>query len=274
MLKKLFRQEWIATTKILLPINLLLIVITLFGSFISRIFLPDSENALVQGLSISALMLCICALIGVTCAAYIYIVLRFYKTMYSDEGYLTHTLPISVHTLIIGKGLTATIWLCITHVMLFVSAMFLVFSQFDSGELRNAYQEFLTFLAEYKLNSPMPFSILICLIPVAIVVNALYSFLNVSASLAIGQLITKHKIIGSILAFCGIYTIVQVISLFIFSFTNYFSYMVSSAQVESIKDMVNYVFFSLGTSIGMTLLLCVVFYVTTWQLTSRKLNLD
>lgn len=273
MLIKLFKQEWIATTKVLLPVNLLLIVITLLGSLVLKFFPADSSNLLIQSLSMSALMIYFLALIGVTCAAYIFILVRFYKTMYSDEGYLTHTLPVSVHTLIIGKGLAATIWLCITYMMLLASILFLVFVQASPAEWNVIYQDISTIIAEFNQASPTPFSTFVWMIPLTLIINAVYSFLNLSASLSIGQLFTKHKIIGSILAYCGIYVITQVVSLIMMSFTGYFSYM-SSSSFSTIGETVDYVCLLFASSMGLSLFLCAAFYVVTWLLTSRKLNLD
>lgn len=273
MLKKLFKQEWIATTKVLLPVNLLLIAITLLGSFVLKFFPADSSNMLIQSLSMSALMLYFFALIGIACAAYIFVIVRFYKTMYSDEGYLTHTLPVTVHTLIIGKGLAAMIWLCITYTMLMASILFLVFFQVNPTEWNLIYQEILKGIAEFNQASPIPFSAIVWMIPLTLIINAVYSFLNVSASLSIGQLFTKHKIIGSIVAFCGIYAVTQAASLIMMTFTGYFSYM-SSSSFSTIGETVDYMYSLFAASMGLSLFLCAVFYVVTWLLTSRKLNLD
>ncbi len=274
MLKKLFRQEWIAITKVLLPVNLLLIAITLLGSIVLRFFPADSDSLFVQTLSMSALMLYFVALIAVTCAAYIFVIVRFYKTMYSDEGYLTHTLPVSVHTLIVGKGLAATIWLCITYLMLAASVLLLVFTQANPAELNIIYGELLNEIAKFNQISPTPFSVFLWFIPIMLIVNAVYTFLNLSASLAIGQLFTKHKIIGSILAFCGIYAITQIISIVLLSFTGYFGFLTSGSDFSSVEEIVGYIQLSFASSIGISLLLCVIFYLVTWKLTDKKLNLD
>ncbi|MFT3984521.1 MAG: hypothetical protein QM697_11485 [Lachnospiraceae bacterium] len=274
MLKKLFRQEWIAITKVLLPVNLLLIAITLLGSFALKFFPADSKSLLTQTVSMTTLMLYFFALVAVTCAAYIFVIVRFYKTMYSDEGYLTHTLPVSVHTLIVGKGLAAAIWLCITYVMLFVSILFLVFTQANPSELRIIYQEFLKGIDEFNQISTTPFSFFVWMIPIMLILSAVYSFLNLSASLAIGQLFTKHKIIGSILAFCGIYAIVQVFSFIQLTFTGYFNLLFYDGSFSSATETINYIRLTLATSIGFSFLLCVIFYLVTWKLTDKKLNLD
>ena len=52
-------------------------------------------------------------IILLTCAAFttaIIIAVRFYKNTYSDEGYLTHTLPVKRGTLLLAKVIAGTIW--------------------------------------------------------------------------------------------------------------------------------------------------------------------
>ncbi len=267
MLKKLFKQEWIATTKVMLPVNLLLIAITLLGSLVLKFFPVDSRDTLIQSLSTSALMLYLIALIGIACAAYIFFIVRFYKTMYSDEGYLTHTLPVTVHTLIIGKGLATVIWLFITYTMLMASIRLLIIFQISPTEWILTYQDLLTEIAEFNQTSPIPLSSIVWMIVLTLIIKAVYSFLNVSASLSIGQLFTKHKIIGSILVFCGIYVLIMM------TFTAYFAYM-SSIDLSANGATADNIYLLFASSMGLSLFLCAVFYLVTWLLTSRKLNLD
>ncbi|HOO28532.1 MAG TPA: hypothetical protein PLU43_08710, partial [Lachnospiraceae bacterium] len=127
MLGKLLKQEWKALTKVLLPANLLLIIITVIGRLVVRPLTTDAESSFLQVLTVFMLTFYIILLIAVTCGAFIYIVVRFYRTMYSDEGYLTHTLPLTVHQLIIGKGLAASGWLIITYCLAAVNVLFLIF---------------------------------------------------------------------------------------------------------------------------------------------------
>lgn len=267
MLTKLFKQEWFATTKVLLPVNLLLVAVTLFGCFVMKFFPFNSKNMIAQSFSISALMLYFLAVFGLSCAAYIFIIVRFYKTMYSDEGYLTHTLPVTVHTLIIGKGLAATIWFFITYSLLMVSIAVLTIMPLSPADINKLYQDFFTELETYNLLG------FVWMFPMLLITSSIYAFLNVTASLSIGQLFTKHKIIGSILAYCGIYTITQIGSLILISINGYFNY-ISPDSLPPGQDFTDFIYAIFGLSMGFSIVLCVVFYVITWQLTSKKLNLD
>lgn len=51
----------------------------------------------------------------------VFIVMHFYKTMVSDQGYLTNTLPVKMSTLINAKLLSAVLWEIIAGVLFILS---------------------------------------------------------------------------------------------------------------------------------------------------------
>ena len=65
---------------------------------------------------------------GVVFASLIYLGIRFYRSMYCDEGYLTHTLPVSKKQLLTAKILTAVLWQIIITLAVAVSVGVLVAS--------------------------------------------------------------------------------------------------------------------------------------------------
>ena len=50
---------------------------------------------------------------AIVVATYVYLAIRFQKNLFSDEGYLTHTLPVSPTKLIWSKMLVAWAWIAI-----------------------------------------------------------------------------------------------------------------------------------------------------------------
>lgn len=52
---------------------------------------------------------------------YVVIFMRFYRSMFSAEGYLSHTLPVSSTQLYISKGIVAICWLLLSLIVTFVS---------------------------------------------------------------------------------------------------------------------------------------------------------
>ena len=58
-------------------------------------------------------------LVGINFGFMIYIGVRFYKSMYSDEGYLTHTLPVTSTQLLVTKIVTGGTCLLLLTVLLY-----------------------------------------------------------------------------------------------------------------------------------------------------------
>lgn len=116
MLGKLFKHEWIAISKLLVVIHGFILIFAI----LSRIFFEVSGGVdmaisgevndiveIIAALIIFAIVLFIC------CAAMftsVYIAYRFYKNVFTDQGYLTNTLPVTPTQIIVSKGLTALLW--------------------------------------------------------------------------------------------------------------------------------------------------------------------
>lgn len=220
MLSKLIKHEWRAMHKPLM-IFFLVIAITTALSCVTLLFIDPAFNDVVVGFS-SILLICVLLLYYfglIVCAvgSNILIAIRFYKSCYTDEGYLTHTLPVSSKQLLLGKVLTYFI-VNITTIVIMVASVLIIcgvgaahfgsFVDFSNmpafAEINNefynemgiSFVSFLIFMAVYCLAACFAHTIIIL------------------GCVSLGQLMTKHRIAGALLAYFGFYTIVQIISFF------------------------------------------------------------
>jgi len=53
--------------------------------------------------------------IAVSIVTFVVIAIRFYKNLYSNEGYLMFTLPVKPHLLLAAKGITAFLWMLLSY---------------------------------------------------------------------------------------------------------------------------------------------------------------
>lgn len=67
------------------------------------------------------------ATFGISIAVFVTIIINFNNSMFKKPGYLTLTLPVTSHQLIISKIISTFIWLMITGVILFIGLFLLVF---------------------------------------------------------------------------------------------------------------------------------------------------
>ena len=123
MLTKLLEHEWKSNWKVpTILIGILLLLALLTGStFVVPVW---EDNMLALGMLIVFIwMTFYLGMFGVSLGISIYLAVRFYKSMYTDEGYLTHTLPVTARQLLLAKGIHMAIWNCLTTLAIVVSFM-------------------------------------------------------------------------------------------------------------------------------------------------------
>ena len=82
MLIKLLKHEWAATVKLLLPLNLLLIIITVIGRILlGTQILKNNDLGL---FTIALTTLYVIALIALAVITFVFLVIRFYKNLFKQ----------------------------------------------------------------------------------------------------------------------------------------------------------------------------------------------
>lgn len=272
MLGKLMKHEWLSVWKVpTLLIGVLLVASLLCGSVFA---LPmwDSDWAGVSLSAISLIMLYYMAIIVCCVGITVYMAVRFYKSMFTDEGYLTHTLPVTSHQLLLSKVITMSIWSLIGMIAVVISVLimlgfvciFLIDNFNNLGyELRSLMHE-LAQLEELKGFLGLMFTMILMAIA-----STFGGTMMVVGAISIGQMLRKHRILGAIGAYIGIYIVVQIIGT-IASFPVMFGITMTADQ----KDL-----FSVynGTYLVMTLIYVAVgigLYFLSEYLIRRQLDLE
>ena len=136
--------------------------------------------------------------IALVVATLFVVVMRFYKGLLKEEGYLMHTLPVKEWQLIASKGVTATVTVLISMVLAAVSIVLLnlVGNLSGIGELFQAVGE-----ACRKHPESFLYALEALLVVLAGIMTEVY---KIYASLSIGQLMAKHRMIWSVAAYIGI----------------------------------------------------------------------
>ena len=110
MLTKLISHEWKDTFKV--PALLLTITVLLSAASLVYFSVADQASAGTD-LNVRNFVLYIAYILilsGLSMILTIYFAIRFYKNLYTDEGYLMHTLPVKPWMLIVSKLTIGTIW--------------------------------------------------------------------------------------------------------------------------------------------------------------------
>ena len=129
MLKKLIKHEFKDTMRLFIPMFGFIVVLTpIFSLMMSLGSQPYDENtadalSLVFGSGIIGYCLLLFGLLIVT---QVLIAIRFYKTMTSQEAYLTFTLPAKTGQLLLAKWLVSFVWYILACGIALISMLIVV----------------------------------------------------------------------------------------------------------------------------------------------------
>lgn len=127
------------------------------------------------------------------------IVMRFYRGLLGDEGYLMHTLPVKVWQLITAKGVVAAGIVLISCVLAVLSIMIIVGFTGGFGEIMNALRELFSVMGK----EPQTIILLLEVI-IVMIAGVLKSVYQIYAAMAIGQLAGKFRMLISLGAYIAI----------------------------------------------------------------------
>lgn len=258
MLKKLLKHEWIATGRKYGLFYMVLAAVTLFTMLIRLI---DTDNVILSGLQNFLIGIYVITLIGVLFCSIGYAVVRFYQNMVSGEGYLTFTLPATVKQLVGAKVIVAMVWQLITIAFVVLSAL---------GVFVLGHMEWST-LTDTILGVNEMYKGVIPAFLVMITCSMFFQLLVCYLAISIGQLFTGNKVVGSIVGYCIVYFVTEMIML---------AGVILISVIVGVDDINAYA----NSAKGMPMLLLVVSammlafglieYFLTTRILAKKLNLN
>lgn len=264
MLGKLMKYEWKATWKLLLPANGLMVVMTVLAWWMVHMMDYSGDFRMMDFMAVMVLLTYVGSMFAVYVGTAIYLIHRFYTSTYGDQGYLLHTLPVDTHHIIIAKMLVSAMWVMMNSVIIYLSVVVL----FTSSEhvfvsMMEGVVDTIELLGAEKVTA---FTLVMTI--VAYIFSQFARILKVGACISLGQLSSNHRLMLSFAWYVGIYIVERICQGVYFavriavqreiSQTNYFSYFGSGWETTLLSGIAG----------------CVAFYLLTWYVMDRKLNLD
>lgn len=194
---------------------------------IMLVFLALVFGGLIITLSISTLIL---------------IIRRFKGSVYDRQGYLTLTLPVSEHQIILAKLLGAFIWSIISSAVFFLS-IYIIFATIDPTMVDSYFFDYL--FVHYIEN--------FWLTLISFFISTVAGILCIYLSISIGQLFNEYRTALAVLAYIVIHIVLGFVD--IFSPSLNYSMMMSA---EIFKDLI----------------LSAAFYLGTYYILKNKVNLQ
>lgn len=216
MLGKLIKHEFKTTGRYILLIMAILVIITPFaalylrysGKLINWLNISSGTIHVLQnlfsGICIAAYIV---ALIGVGAITGITLIYRFYKSMISSEGYLTHTLPVKTSSILISKGFVALVWSYASLIIIILSL--LVFTKILGAWTMEEAIDSLSLITHQLSKVGINYGHLILFL-IAMLIQSVNSIAMLGACFGIGHRMSGHPVLGTIVSYIGISFIIQI----------------------------------------------------------------
>ena len=288
MLKKLYKYDWKSVSMLLLVLHGVLLAYSIIGRLAiaiaenfssgagTDIDTPASLSTTIFGMgAVAYILIYAIFIVGIVLATILYLAVRMQKSLFSDEGYLTNTLPVSSDKLLWSKILVFWTWSAIDFLCVALSILILVSYPDTMQDIVNGFQTFFTSLLVFEGFGAMTDTIMLVL---GVIIEYFFYFTSlILFSICLGSLFKTHKTLGAVVSFFGI-NIVQTIIMFILMFA-----------IPSLSPISTVVTTDSGAVISSTggsgnaqmiftliwyLLLSVGFYLGSRYILTKKLNLD
>jgi len=205
MVRKLFKHEILVYLRAVLPIQLILIAVAAAGRVL-QIF--EADHVIYDIIFGSAVFAFVVGCIGCIVYNFVFAVIRFYKNLFSGEGYLTFTLPVTSAQHIWVKLLIAFLFQGISVVIVLVSV-----SIMTAGDMFTEIIKALGYMvnsAYTLLEGQLIFYVLEAIL--LLIVTALTQMLLYYTCISIGQLAHKNRVLAAIGAYFVYYFMMQILS--------------------------------------------------------------
>ena len=266
MLTKLIGYEMKAFGRIILP----LYAATIGMSFLIGVGIRVMDESMYTNLvGAIAIMIFVTLIIATMVMTAVLCVQRFYHNLLGNEGYLMFSLPVGTHQLILSKVLGSLIWAVLGGVAGLCTVIVMELAAVPFQDTLSLFRQIGRYLRMHSLGVSLTGIFLWIVIAVLAFVAML---MHIYVAMAIGQLWTNHRILGSVLAYFGIDIVVNTIF-------GILSRIGVSAGLQGLffsqteEGIVNLTRVQAGMILT-TLLMIVIYSAGTWFLLDRKLNLE
>lgn len=269
MVRKLLKHEAIYYARTLLPVEAILVG---WGALTRFVQLFESDSVVYDILFGSSVFVLILGCFACLLFAVAMGVVRFYKNMYTAEGYLTFTLPATEAQHIRAKLIAAVLASVSAFLALVISL--LVASSWDLlTELWNV-AVYLCRLATPLVGGHL-YAYLI-LLAVLMVLGSAGGYLFYYTCLSVGQLSKKNRILASVGVYFGYQVAMQILSSI---FSVLLPLIFASVDVEAVvafveTHLVGVLYGAFGVLLVWELLYITVLFVLVRFITRKKLNLE
>lgn len=265
MVKKLIKYDFASFMRLILPVQLILLGIAALNRIIQ--LFEDSHATVYNIIFGSSMVLYVISIIVALVLTCVVAIVRFYQGMYSNEGYLSHTLPVTPTQHIFSKLIVSMLFMLGTLFTVFISFIIVTLGEMNI-EIFKAGGFLFGKAAEATNGAFIWYFIEFC---VLMLIGMCSGFLCIYFCISVGQLASKRKILLAFGVFFGLYFIGQVIGTILII-------IVSVIDLRGLYDWIvsNFITFYhilFCGGIVLEIIMAAVYFLITKFIMSKKLNL-
>lgn len=275
MFAKLLKHEWRSTREMLGILSLISLGASLLGGLtMCYLFYVSSHdgggNGALKILSVLFMIAAMIALAVVGVAAVVVYMGRFYKSRFTDEGYLTFTLPVNTHQNLLASLVNTAVGMVLMTLVICLSGCLWMVIAFAGVEgfyptvwerFPELWEKFWSLVQTHAGEIPWGVVTRGMLCALTGVINSLVMLM---LAVTVGSLIAKkHKILAAVAVFYGIHVLISITTAFLMSAND----VLSDGALAAMSGYFG------RTALLMTALSLGGYFLMYW-LVDRKLNLN
>lgn len=266
MLGKLLKYEIKATARIFMPLYAVLMVFAVLNKLISMISVKKW-----QAPEVISMIIYIMVLVGIFVVTFVVMIQRFYKNLLSDEGYLMFTLPTKAWKHLTSKLITVMMWTAVSGIAaiisIFINGYDMIFTAESIQATMDAINEFFKFFGASSI-------LIILEVLLVVIIGMASNILLIYASIALGHLFNRHRILASLGAFIVLSTVSQILMVIAGAVSGNINFNIdinTPNDFFQIQPFMHYVMWYFIIFFG---LLSAGYFALTNYILSRRLNLE
>ena len=268
MLGKLFKYDFLAVGKKLLPVYAALFI-SVMGLNINVYIYRGSDFGVLGGIFA---MLFTLSTMAVAIGTVVMLIRHFYVSLFTDQGYFTFTLPVGEGTQLAAKLLNGAAYSAISAIVIFFATIFTATNSLNFNTLGEIFRNVGQFFD--ALNSVgISYGYMWFVIIAYILGGLFFGQIMVYFCIILGQMWGKHRVLGAILIGVGLY-ILNMIIFSSFAISNVAPLMELNECAEAINSGIHFVTSMINYSIIVSTIQALVALVLSWFILKRHTNIE
>lgn len=269
MLGKLLKYDFKALARLLLPLYGGLLALGLITGFMLPV--TDSSDNVLIAIAVTVLVI---LLVVLTVASFvltlIMMIKRFHKSLLADEGYLSHSLPVTTEEHLLSKTISSFVFYLVATLCAGMTYVILIVTVFARSEGLPSWDQVGDLWNEVMKHITAEGWVLFWLFILLMLIQIIGKCLKIFTAMLIGHMANDHKIFFSFLSWIGL-TAVESIITRVLTFTQLNSSSIYMTTLS--EDIVGVSTPLVIGSIIMYVVFIAVYFVLSDLIMKKKLNL-